>query len=251
MLNKIVLITGASSGIGESCARVFAREGAKLILAARRIERLEKLAADYRASQCYIAELDVRDRDAVNRFIETLPSEFSGIDILVNNAGLARGLEPVYQGNHVDWDEMIDTNVKGLLNVTRAVLQGMVTRRRGHVINIGSIAGRMVYPNGVVYCATKFAVRALSQGLIMELVDTPIRVTTVDPGLVETEFSKVRFHGDEDLASAPYMGLTPLTADDVAESIIFCATRPPHVNISEMVVLPTDQASPYHVHRQE
>jgi len=206
---------------------------------------VETLGAD----RCYIQALDVRNRAVVDQFIGNLPSGFQAIDILVNNAGLARGLDPLQTGSHADWDEMIDTNIKGLLNVTRAVLPGMIQRGRGHVVNIGSIAGRYVYPNGGVYCATKFAVRALNQGMLMDLVGTPIRVSTVDPGLVETEFSQVRFRGDIERAASTYTGLSPLTAADIADAVLYCATRPPHVNISEMVVLPTDQASPYHVNR--
>ncbi len=248
------LITGASSGIGKACVEAFAREGVKVILAARRTERLYELAdvldRDYSA-KCLPLCIDVRDRGSIKSALTTLPEQFCNIDILVNNAGLARGLNPIHHGDHTDWDEMIDTNIKGLLNITREVTPGMVERGTGHIINIGSIAGRYVYPNGTVYCATKFAVRALNQGLMMELVDTPLRVSTVDPGLVETEFSLVRHRGDSENAGVPYENMTPLTAMDVADAVLFCATRSPHVNISEMVIMPTDQASPYHVHREE
>lgn len=251
--DKIVFVTGASSGIGRSCARAFAREGARILLAARRKERLETLAAEI-ASETGVPirflELDVRDRQAVEEAIASLPAEWSEIDILVNNAGLSRGLEKLHQGLLSDWEEMIDTNVKGLLYVTRAVLQGMVHRARGHVINIGSIAGHESYPGGGVYCATKAAVRALTAGLRMDLVDTPIRVSTIDPGMVDTEFSLVRFHGDAERAGRVYQGLTPLSPDDVAETAVFCATRPLHVNMAEVLLLPTDQASATIAHRR-
>lgn len=249
--HKVVLITGASSGIGAACADTFAREGYRLVLIARRSEVLEKYRKMYTSGECFTGSVDVRDREAVNNFVENLPDEFSKIEILVNNAGLARGLAPVHKGEYRDWDEMIDTNLKGLLNVTRAVVPGMVSRNSGHIINIGSIAGRFVYPDGTVYCATKYAVRAITLGVEMELVDTLVRVTTVDPGLVETEFSLVRHRGDSERASSTYRGLTPLNPEDIAETVLFCATRPPHVNISEVVVLPTCQASPYHVFRQD
>jgi serine 3-dehydrogenase len=251
--DQIVFITGASSGIGRSCARVFARQGARVLMAARRLERLEKLAADLKAefgveSRCL--GLDVRDQAAVARAVSALSPGWEAVDVLVNNAGLSRGLDKLYEGKIADWEEMIDTNVKGLLNVSRAVIPGMVRRGRGHIINIGSIAGREVYPNGNVYCATKAAVNALSKGLRLDLVGTPLRVSLVDPGMVETEFSLVRFHGDGDRAAKIYQGLTPLTPDDIADAVLFCATRPPHVNISELVVYPTAQASATLVHRK-
>ena len=250
---KTVFITGASSGIGEACARAFAAQGANLVLGARRTDRLLALASYLEETYgiyCFAGKFDVRDKKRIEVFLEEIPEAFGRIDILVNNAGLARGLGSIHEGDTGDWDEMIDTNVKGLLYVTRSVVPGMIERGRGHIINIGSIAGRQVYPNGTVYCSTKFAVRALTQGMMMDLVDTPIRVSTVDPGLVKTEFASVRFRGDTESAEAVYQGMTPLTAGDIAEAVIFCATRPPHVNISEMVVLPSDQASPYHVHRK-
>jgi 3-hydroxy acid dehydrogenase / malonic semialdehyde reductase len=250
---KIVFVTGASSGIGRACAWAFAREGSRILLAARRKERLEALAAEI-ASETGVPirffELDVRDQPAVERAINSLPPEWSEIDLLVNNAGLSRGLEKLHQGLLSDWEEMIDTNVKGLLYVTRSVLQGMVLRGRGHVINIGSIAGHESYPGGSVYCATKAAVRALTAGLRMDLVGTPIRVSAIDPGMVETEFSLVRFHGDEERAGRVYQGLTPLSPDDVADAVVFCATRPPHVNVAEVLLLPTAQASATITHRR-
>lgn len=252
--NQIVCITGASSGIGAACAKVFARAGAQLILAARRVDRLAELALELeQAYQCvsYQLPLDVRDRDQVEAAIAQLPPEWSAIDILINNAGLSRGLDKLQDAEIQDWEEMIDTNIKGLLYVTRAVVPGMVNRQEGHVINIGSIAGHQVYPAGSVYCATKAAVRSISEGLKIDLLGTPIRVSSVDPGMVETEFSQVRFHNDTERAKRVYQGVTPLTGQDIAEIVLFCATRPAHVNISSLVVLPTDQATPTLVHRHE
>lgn len=252
--NRIVLITGASSGIGAATAKLFAEQGAKLILAARRVDRLEQLAAPLQetyGTATYPIALDVRDRLQVETAIAALPPEWAAVDILVNNAGLSRGLHKLHEGSIQDWDEMIDTNLKGLLYVTRAVLPGMVNRDRGHVINLGSIAGHQTYPNGNVYCATKAAVRALSEGLKMDLLGTPVRVTSIDPGLVETEFSDVRFRGNLDRAKQVYQGMMPLTPEDVADAILFCATRPPHVNISEMLLMPTDQSSSTLVHRRD
>lgn len=244
MQNQIALITGASSGIGAACAKVLAKAGANLILAARRMERLEELAAQLReiGTQIYLLKLDVRDRQEVELTLQGLPSSWAGVDVLINNAGLSRGLDKLYQGEIQDWEEMLDTNVKGLLYVTRFLVPGMVQRGRGHVVNIGSIAGHQTYPKGNVYCASKAAVRAISEGLKQDLLGTPVRVTSVDPGIVETEFSDVRFHGDTEQAKTVYQGLTPLTPDDVADVVFFCVTRPPHVNISEMLVLATDQA---------
>ncbi len=246
--DKIALITGASAGIGAACAEVFAREGARLILAARRAEKLEKLAADLRAAHgtdCHLLPLDVRDREAVNAAIAGLPATWQDIDILVNNAGLSRGLDKVQDGDATDWEEMIDTNIKGLLWMSRAVLPGMIARDKGHVVNLGSIAGRQVYPGGNVYCATKFAVRALNQALRIDLLGTRVRCSSVDPGMVETEFSEVRFHGDAEQAAAVYRNFPPLQAVDIAETVLFCVTRPPHVNIQEVLVMPTDQAAVY------
>jgi len=244
--DHIVCITGASSGIGAACAEAFAREGARLILSARRKDRLDNLAkgliADY-AVLIHTLELDVTNKNRVEEVFSSLPPEWRAIDILVNNAGLSRGLNKLYEGNTRDWDEMIDTNIKGLLYVTRAVLPGMMERNRGHVINIGSIAGHQTYPNGNVYCATKFAVNGLTQALRMDVLGTPVRVTSVDPGLVETEFSEVRFRGDKEKAKQAYMGLTPLRGEDVADIVVFTATRPAHVNVADVIVTPTDQAT--------
>ena len=256
--NQIVFITGASSGIGAACAKIFATGGAKLILAARRLEKLDRLAKELvetkliaSADEIYLLELDVRDRPEVQSAIAALPEAWKNIDILINNAGLSRGLDKLHEGNFQDWEEMIDTNLKGLLYMTRYIVPGMVSRGRGHVVNIGSIAGRGAYPKGNVYCASKAAVRAISEGLKQDLLGTPVRVTEIEPGLVETEFSNVRFHGDAEKAKNVYQGLTPLTADDVADVVYFCATRSPHVNISEVLLVPTDQASATLVHRRE
>lgn len=251
--NQIVLITGASSGIGASCASIFAQAGAKLILAARRKERLEELADELSEeffSEIYLLQLDVRDRTAVESALNSLPPSWSNIDILINNAGLSRGLNKIHEGDFQDWEEMIDTNIKGLLYLTRYIVPGMVSRGRGHVVNIGSIAGRQTYPGGNVYCASKAAVKAISEGLKQDLLGTPVRVSSIDPGMVETEFSEVRFHGDRDRAQKVYQGLTPLTPDDVADVVFFCVTRSPHVNISEVLLVPTDQATATLVHRQ-
>ncbi len=244
--DKNVFVTGASSGIGLASARAFAAAGARLLLAARRIDRLEALAAELEAGHgvaCRVFELDVRRRADVEAAVAGLPAEWAEIDVLVNNAGLSRGLDKLYEGLADDWDEMVDTNVKGLLYVTRAVLPGMVRRGRGHVINIGSIAGHEVYPGGAVYCASKFGVHAISRALRLDLSGTGVRVTSVDPGMVETEFSRVRFHGDEARAAKVYQGFEPLEPDDVAEAVVWCASRPAHVNISELIVMPTAQAS--------
>jgi 3-hydroxy acid dehydrogenase/malonic semialdehyde reductase len=245
----IVLITGASSGIGEACAKVFAQAGAKLILAARRQERLEQLAEqlgkDY-GSSSYLMPMDVCDQSA----LDNLPPPWSNVDILINNAGLSRGLDKLHEASIQDWEEMIDTNIKGLLYMTRAIVPGMVNRGRGHVINLGSIAGHQTYPGGSVYCATKAAVKSISEGLKQDLLGTPIRVTSVDPGMVETDFSMIRFRGDAERAKKVYNGLTPLTPDDVADVIFFCATRSPHVNINEVIMMPTDQASATLLNRQ-
>jgi 3-hydroxy acid dehydrogenase/malonic semialdehyde reductase len=247
---KTVLITGASSGIGKACAHAFAAKGAKLLLAARREDKLQALAAELTPSPTRIVTLDVRDAAAVQSAIDALPGEWAAIDILVNNAGLSRGLDPVYEGKIDDWDEMIDTNVKGLLYVTRAVVPGMVARGTGHVINLGSTAGEMTYPGGAVYCATKAAERAINDGLRIDLLKTPLRVTTVDPGMVETEFSSIRFHGDNDRAAKVYQNLTPLQPEDVADTIVWAATQPVHVNIARILITSTDQANSLLLNRQ-
>jgi len=250
--DTIVLITGASSGIGAASAQAFAAEGAHLILAARRGERIRAAAEQLHAEfgiETLPLTLDVRDQAAVARVLGGLPERWAAVEILLNNAGLSRGLDKLHEGLISDWDEMIDTNVKGLLYVTRAVLPGMVTRGRGHVINTGSIAGHEPYPGGNVYCASKAAVAMLNKTLRMDLLGTGIRVTGVEAGLVETEFSLVRFHGDEQRAVKPYQGIQPLTAADIADAILWAATRPAHVNVENIVLFPTAQASATMAHR--
>jgi serine 3-dehydrogenase len=249
---KNVLVTGASSGIGHACAEAFAARGCRLILAARRKDRLDQLACSLQerhGAEVLAMSLDVRDRSAVEGWVGGLSDDWRDINILINNAGLSRGVEPLHEGDISDWEEMIDTNIKGLLFVTRAVLPGMVDRGDGHVINIGSIAGHEVYPGGNVYCATKHAVTALNRGLAIDTLGTGVRVSSVDPGMVETEFSLVRFHGDAERASGVYDGLDPLTPADVAEAVLFCATRPKNANVREMILTAGAQASAVHAHR--
>lgn len=251
MQDTIVLITGASSGIGAACAKTFADAGAKLILAARRLDKLKQLVEwlNLTAEKVYLLRLDVSDRLSVESTINNLPPAWSKIDILINNAGLSRGLDKLYQGDFQDWEEMIDTNIKGLLYMTRYIVPGMVERNHGHIINIGSIAGHQTYPGGNVYCGTKAAVKSITEGLKQDLLGTKVRVTSVDPGMVETEFSEVRFHGDVARAKKVYQGVKPLVAEDIADVIFFCATRSPHVNINEVILMPVDQASATLVHR--
>ena len=249
---SVVFVTGASAGIGEACALAFAREGARLLLAARRLERLEAMRGrlmEAGAAEVHTLGLDVRDRASVESAVENLPPEWRGIDVLVNNAGLSRGLDKLYEASVQDWEEMIDTNVKGLLYVTRAVAPGMVARGRGHVVNLGSTAGEMTYPGGSVYCGTKAAERAINDGLREDLLGTRVRVTSIDPGMVETDFSRVRFHGDEARAAKVYHGLTPLTAEDVADAIVWAVTRPAHVNVARVLLTPVDQANSLLFHR--
>jgi len=253
MKNKIVLITGASSGIGEACAKVFAKHGAKLLLCARRHERLERLATELKQKYNTVAhtfQLDVRNHESVLKKFSTLPEKWKSIDLLINNAGLAAGRAKFQDAAFEDWETMIDTNIKGLLYVTRAVLPNMLKHNLGHIINIGSIAGHEAYPSGNVYCATKFAVAALTRGLKMDVIDTNIRVSTVDPGMTETEFSEVRFKGDKEMAKKVYAGLIPLVAEDVADAVFYCASRPAHVNIFEIIMMPTAQASTAVTHRK-
>lgn len=250
---KIIFVTGASSGIGAATALAFAAEGARLLLAARRVEKLAAVAAEALqrgAEAVHTLSLDVRDRKAVEQAIAKLPAEWAAIDILVNNAGLSRGLEKLYQGSIDDWEEMLDTNVKGLLYVTRAVVPGMVERGRGHVVNLGSTAGEMTYPGGAVYCASKAAERAINDGLRQDLLGTPVRVTTVDPGMVETDFSLVRFHGDAERAAKVYKGIKPLAAEDVADAILWAVGRPRHVNIARIQLTPVQQANSLLFHRE-
>jgi 3-hydroxy acid dehydrogenase / malonic semialdehyde reductase len=250
---RLALVTGASAGIGLACARRFAALGADVVLWARRAERLEAEAEALRRTHritVRAATVDVRDRPAVDRAAAALVAEGAIPDILLNNAGLASGLSPLQEGDPADWDLMIDTNVKGLLYVTRAWLPHMVRRGRGHVVNLGSLAGHQTYPRGNVYAATKFAVRALTEGLALDLVGTPIRVSSVDPGLVETEFSLVRFHGDAARARQTYQGMQPLTPEDVAEVVGFVVGLPEHVNVLDVVLMPTAQRSTQVVHRE-
>ncbi len=251
--DAIVLITGASSGIGEATAYAFAAEGARLLLAARRLEKMQQAIPCLRAAgaaDVHVVALDVSNSSEVARVIGELPESWQAIDILVNNAGLSRGLDKVHQGHIEDWDEMIDTNVKGLLYITRAVVPGMVERGRGHVINLGSTAGEVTYPGGAVYCASKAAERAINDGLRQDLLGTPIRVTTVDPGMVETDFSSIRFRGDAARAAKVYAGLTPLTPQDVAETIVWTASRPAHVNIARVLLTSIDQANSLLINRK-
>lgn len=251
--NKTVLITGASSGIGLACARQFAEKGARLLLCARSVDKLQQVAQQLNqeyAIDIKVFYLDVREKDLVKQSIEALPAEWKSIDILINNAGLAAGLDSVEEADIQDWEDMLDTNVKGLLYVTKAVLSGMIERDAGHIISLGSIAGHQVYPKGSVYCASKSAVNAISQGLRMDLLGKKIRVSTVDPGAVETNFSNIRFKGDEQRAASVYHGMTPLTPGDVANAIVYCASCPEHVNISEIIIMPTDQAAASMVSRR-
>ncbi len=243
---KIALITGATSGIGEACAHMFAEQGYHLILIARREQLLEKLTETLK--QKYQIEVkkiqaDVRDKENITYVLETLPAHWKEVDVLVNNAGLSQGLDPIDKGNTDDWDTMIDTNVKGLLYVTKVVSGWMVERKKGHIINIGSIAGKEVYANGNVYCATKHAVDALNKGMRIDLLPHGIKVTAINPGMVETEFSIVRFKGDAGRAKKVYDGLEPLIAQDIADAIWFVVSRPPHVNINDMLIMPTAQAN--------
>ena len=244
-MNKIVLITGATSGIGLACARKFAENGDKLILTGRNEQRLSDIQKELtdKGTQVLTLVFDVRDRETARKQIETLPAEWQAIDVLVNNAGLALGLEPEYKGSQDDWDTMIDTNIKGLLAMTRLVVPAMVERNSGHIINIGSVAGDAAYAGGNVYCATKAAVKALSDGLRIDVADTAIRVTNLKPGLVETNFSNIRFHGDTDRAANVYKGIKPLTGDDIADVAVFAANAPAHVQIAEVLILATHQAS--------
>jgi 3-hydroxy acid dehydrogenase/malonic semialdehyde reductase len=252
LTGKTVLITGASSGIGRATAFAFAREGCRLLLCARRLELLVKLQQELAATCApvtHVFPLDVQDRMAVEASISSLPEDWSQIDVLVNNAGLSRGLTKLYEDDPQNWEEMIDTNVKGLLYVTRAVVPGMVERGRGHVINMGSTAAYITYANGAVYCASKAAEKAISEGLKIDLMGTPVRVTSIDPGMVESDFSVVRFRGDEERAAKVYQNITPLQPEDVAETIVWAASRPGHVNIHNIVMTTIDQANSVVFHR--
>ena len=252
--DKTVLITGASSGIGEACAKLFAEAGANLLLCARRIDKVKSLTRQLKTNfgiKAHAVELDVRDHDAIQKAYDALPDEWKNLDILVNNAGLAAGLDHFQDGDPHDWEAMIDTNIKGLMYVTKTFLPSMIERNEGHLINIGSIAGRQVYPKGIVYCATKHAVRALTQGLRQDLNGLNIRVSSVDPGAVETAFSQVRFKGDEERAAKVYEGYQPLKAEDIADAVVYCASRPLHVNVSEILIMPSAQAAANMIHRDK
>lgn len=246
MKAKIVFITGASSGIGEGCARKFAAQGWNLILNARNEAKLEELKKDLETAydiRVYVLPFDVRDRKQAASALASLPEEWEEIDVLVNNAGLVIGVDKEFEGNLDEWDIMIDTNIKGLLAMTRLVVPGMLERGCGHIINIGSIAGEAAYPGGSVYCATKAAVKALSDGLRIDLVDTPLRVTNIKPGMVETNFSVVRYRGDQQAADNFYKGIRPLTGNDIAETVYFAASAPAHIQIAEVLLMPTYQAT--------
>ena len=252
-MSKIVFITGASSGIGAACARKFAKEGYSLLLNARSVDKLQALKAELEnvyGVDILLLPFDVRDREAAAKALATLPEPYQAIDVLVNNAGLALGMDKEYEGTEEDYDTMIDTNITALLMITRLVVPGMIERGRGHIINIGSVAGDAAYPGGSVYCATKAAVKVLSDGLRMDLVDTPLRVTNVKPGLVETNFSVTRFGGDKERADKVYQGIKPLTGDDIADVVYYTASAPEHVQIAEVLVLATHQASGSLVYRK-
>lgn len=245
MEKKTALITGATSGIGEACARKFASEGYNLILTGRKEDRLNALKDEFEkaGAEVLLLVFDVRDRQKAKEAVDSIEGKWKNIDVLINNAGLALGLDKEHEGDFEDWDIMIDTNIKGLLTMTRLIVPGMAERNRGHIINIGSVAGDAAYANGNVYCATKAAVKTLGDGLRIDLADTAVRVTTIKPGLVETNFSITRFHGDETRAENVYKGIKPLTGDDIADVAYYAASAPAHVQIAEVLVLATHQAS--------
>ena len=251
-MQKTVLITGATSGIGLACARKFAKNGDKIIITGRNRKRLDEIEKELKAEGTEVLTLafDVRDHEAAVSAIAMLPKEWQEVDVLVNNAGLALGLEPEFEGNYEDWETMIDTNIKGLLTMTRLIVPRMVERNKGHVINVGSVAGDAAYAGGAVYCATKAAVKALTDGLRIDVADTEVRVTNLKPGLVETNFSNVRFHGDTERAAKVYEGVKPLTGDDIADVAVYAANAPAHVQIAEVLILATHQASPSLIKRK-
>lgn len=253
MSKKIAFITGASAGIGQGCAEAFAEAGYDLLLLARRKEKLDEIASLLKEKyniKVHTIGGDVRNRPELVSALSVLPEEWKAVDVLINNAGLARGLSKIQDGDYNDWDEMIDTNVKGLLYISRIVLPWMVQRKRGHVINIASFAGREVYPSGNVYCGTKHAVKAISRGMAIDLNGTGVRVTNLDPGLVETEFSIVRFHGNKEAADKVYLGYKPLSGRDIGNTAVYCASVPEHVCIQDILVTPTAQASTMVLHRE-
>ncbi len=241
-MKKTAIVTGATSGIGEACARRLHAAGYRVIITGRNVARLNALKEEL-GNDAYPLVFDVRDREIAEASVATLPADWQDIDVLVNNAGLALGLDREYEGDYRDWDTMIDTNIKGLLYMTRAVVPGMVARGKGHVVNIGSVAGDAAYANGNVYCGTKAAVKAITDGLRIDLAETPVRVTLLKPGLVETRFSEVRFHGDKERAANVYKGIAPLTGEDIADAMIYAVQAPAHVQIAEMLILATHQAS--------
>ncbi len=249
----IVLVTGATSGIGEGCAKRFAQGGYRVIITGRNREKLDSLKKSLEADGTEVLTLafDVRDREAARKAVESIPDDWKDVDVLINNAGLARGLEPEYKGDFDDWDQMIDTNIKGLLTMTRLIVPGMVIRNSGHIINIGSVAGDAAYAGGNVYCATKSAVKAITDGLRIDVAGTRLRVTNIKPGLVETNFSNVRFHGDTKRADNVYRGIKPLTGDDIADVAFYAASAPEHVQIAEVLVLATHQANGTVIHREQ
>lgn len=253
MKGKTIFITGATSGIGEGCARKFAAMGSNLILNGRNTEKLESLKKELTAQGVEVLTLpfDVRDRKAMQQAVDSLQDQWKHVDVLINNAGLVIGMDKEHEGSLDEWDIVIDTNIKALLAMTRLIVPGMVERGCGHVINIGSIAGDAAYAGGSVYCATKAAVKALSDGLRIDLVDTPVRVTNIKPGMVETNFSVIRFRGDQDKADAVYKGIRPLTGDDIADVVYYAASAPAHVQIAEVLIMPTYQATGTVCHRQE
>lgn len=252
-MKKIALITGATSGIGEACARKFAEGGYNLILTARRAEKLAEIKAQLEAEGTKVRTLvfDVRDAETAKQAIDSLEAEWQTIDVLINNAGLALGLEKEYEGDPEDWNTMIDTNIKGLLTMTRLIVPAMIERNEGHVINIGSVAGDAAYAGGNVYCATKAAVKTITDGLRIDVAESAVRVTNVKPGLVETNFSNVRFHGDNARAENVYKGIVPLTGADIADVAFYAASAPKHVQIAEVLVLATHQGSGSVIHREK
>jgi 3-hydroxy acid dehydrogenase / malonic semialdehyde reductase len=252
--SKIVLITGASSGIGKACARIFAANGYNIIITGRRKEKLDQLAQNFKIkykSSVICLNFDVRDFDETRKAFESLPISWHNVDVLINNAGLAAGLTPIQDGDIDDWNQMIDTNLKGLLHISKCIIPGMTARKKGHIINIGSIAGKETYLNGNVYCATKAAVDSITKAMRIDLLKYGIKVTQVAPGATETEFSEVRFKGDKDAASKVYEGYKPLTGEDVADVVYYAASLPDHVNINDVIVVPTAQANTAHLHREQ
>jgi 3-hydroxy acid dehydrogenase / malonic semialdehyde reductase len=253
-MSRIALITGATAGIGEACAKLFARNNYRLILTGRRLDRLQALSEMLKSnfdSKVILLNFDVRNREEVEANLNSLPEEWKNIDVLINNAGLSQGLVPIHEGDVTDWDTMIDTNIKGLLYVTKVVSRWMVQRKSGHIVNLGSIAGKETYANGNVYCATKHAVDSLNKAMRIDLLPYGIKVTGIHPGAVETEFSEVRFKGDKERARQVYQGFDPLVAEDIAETIWFVTSRPGHVNINDLIIMPTAQANSVHIKRRE